>query len=178
MLRPFFSYYGSKWRAGGRVPQPAHGLIVEPFAGSAGYSLRYPHKQVILYDADPVIAGIWDYIIRSSSADILALPDLPPDGNVEDLKVCPEARNLIGYWLNKGVAKPCYTWSKWARNPAFATTCNFWGPGIRQRIASQQPAVRHLSATRIRQRPTLPPVGMWTHRMKRLGTAMRRAARP
>jgi hypothetical protein len=38
-LRPFFSYYGAKWGLGRHYSAPAHWTVVEPFAGSAGYSL-------------------------------------------------------------------------------------------------------------------------------------------
>jgi hypothetical protein len=48
-LRPFFGYYGGKWRdAVKHYPPPEHTRIVEPFAASAGYSLRYPDRKVIL----------------------------------------------------------------------------------------------------------------------------------
>tara|TARA_Y100000592_G_scaffold99055_1_gene173873 strand:+ start:674 stop:1372 length:699 start_codon:yes stop_codon:yes gene_type:complete len=144
MLRPFFSYYGSKWRAGGRVPPPVHRVIVEPFAGSAGYSLRYPDRQVILYDLDPVIAGIWRFLISAKESEILSLPDLEPGQRVDSLPVCQEAKDLIGFWCNKGSSQPANIMSKWARNPKYqAMPCNFWGPGIRERIASQQSAIRH-----------------------------------
>jgi site-specific DNA-adenine methylase len=34
-LRPFFTFYGGKWRAAPFYDAPTHGHIVEPFAGSA-----------------------------------------------------------------------------------------------------------------------------------------------
>ena len=40
-LRPFFCYYGGKWRAAPKYPPPEHDTIVEPFAGAAGYATRY-----------------------------------------------------------------------------------------------------------------------------------------
>jgi hypothetical protein len=39
VLRPLFGLYGAKWRLAGRLPSPEHDDVVEPFAGSAGYSL-------------------------------------------------------------------------------------------------------------------------------------------
>lgn len=48
-MRPFFGYYGGKWRdAVKNYPAPEHAVIVEPFAGSAGYALRYPDRKVVL----------------------------------------------------------------------------------------------------------------------------------
>ena len=53
-LRPFFGYYGGKWRdALKHYPEPDHETIVEPFAGSAGFSLRYAHRKIILCEIDP-----------------------------------------------------------------------------------------------------------------------------
>jgi len=45
MLRPFWRYYGGKWRAAPRYPAPRHDLIIEPFAGAAGYAMRYPDQK-------------------------------------------------------------------------------------------------------------------------------------
>ena len=91
-LRPFFGFYGGKWRdALKHYPAPSHATIVEPFAGSAGYSVRYANRRVVLCELDPVIAGVWRYLIRVKPAEILAIPDLDPDGSIDDLKVCDEA---------------------------------------------------------------------------------------
>src|SRR5689334_5925034 len=75
-LKPFWRYYGGKWRAAPRYPTPLHDTIVEPFAGAAGYSLRYPDRRVILVDAYPVIAGMWRYLIRVSADEIRRIPEV------------------------------------------------------------------------------------------------------
>ena len=72
-MRPFFSFFGSKWRVANYYPAPKHTIIIEPFAGSAGYSLRYPNHQVRLYDADPIICGVWDYLIHVSPEKVPCL---------------------------------------------------------------------------------------------------------
>ena len=64
-LRPFWCYFGGKWRAAPHYPAPIHSTIVEPFAGAAGYSTRYPDRQVVLIDKDPVIVGLWRYLTRA-----------------------------------------------------------------------------------------------------------------
>lgn len=103
MIRPFFCYYGGKWRdAPKHYPAPTHDLIVEPFAGAAGYALRYPDRDVLLIDTDPVIAGIWAWLVTAEPDEILCLPDIGPDMTIDDLDVRPEAKHLIGFWLNKG----------------------------------------------------------------------------
>lgn len=145
-LRPFFTYFGGKWRAAPHYPKPAHGSIVEPFAGAAGYSLRHPDLAVTLNDLDPVVAGTWDFLIRAPEAEILALP--LHDGTwqtVDDLNIPQEARWLIGWWLNKATTQPGKRLSKWGRDGA--SPGDFWGETIRTRIASQQRHIRHWKIT-------------------------------
>src|SRR5688500_5758691 len=40
-MRPFLSFYGAKWRSAPWYGPPTHDVVVEPFAGSAGYSAYY-----------------------------------------------------------------------------------------------------------------------------------------
>ncbi len=140
MLRPFFSFYGGKWRdTPKRYPAPSHATIVEPFAGSAGYSVRYAHLDVILCDADPIIAGVWRYLIGVTPTEILSIPDVTT--HVDDLQICAEAKSLVGFWLNKGVSRPCKTPSAWMRSGRYPGS--FWGDRVRHTIASQLEAIRH-----------------------------------
>jgi len=139
-LRPFWRYYGGKWRNAPHYPPPEHDTIVEPFAGAAGYSLRYPHKRVILVDKSPVIAGIWRYLIRESAASIRALPDIPDGGTVDDCDMPQEARWLAGFWCNNGVVTPRKSPSKWAREDRQDTG---WSLYSRERIATQADSIRH-----------------------------------
>lgn len=138
-LRPFFSFYGSKWRAAPLYPQPIYDTIIEPFAGSAGYSLLYPDSQVKLVDIDPTICGVWDYLIHVSPNEIRKIPiDFEC---IDDLNVPPEARSLVGFWLNKGSVSPCRHPSAWMREDKYAN--QFWGIRIRERIADQVDRIRH-----------------------------------
>lgn len=141
-LRPFFSYYGSKWRTIKRYPKPQHPDIREPFAGSASYSLHYPTHNVSLYDTDSNVCEVWDYLINAPTSEINSLPLFVE--NVDDLKIPAAARKLIGFWLNKGNSAPCKTPSKWMRRAqAEGKGGQFWGANIRHRIASQQEYIRH-----------------------------------
>lgn len=141
-LSPFFCYYGGKWRAAPKYPTPTHNVIVEPFAGAAGYATRYPDRQVILVEKDPSIAALWRYLIQVSAEEIRGLPGLPSEGqSTDDMDIAPEARTLIGFWLNKGTAHACKTPSAWARGGTHPNS--FWGSTIRERIASQLEAIRH-----------------------------------
>jgi hypothetical protein len=142
MLKPFFCYYGGKWRGAPRYPSPRHDIIVEPFAGAAGYATRYAERSVILIDADPVIAGLWDYLIKVSSTEVRRIPLLKHDQTVEDLGGVPsEAKHLVGFWLNKGAAQPCLRSSRWMRDNIRPNS--YWGETIRERIAAQVDLIRH-----------------------------------
>lgn len=145
-LRPFFSYYGGKYRAAPKYPKPEHSTIVEPFAGSAGYAMRYPDRDVWLYDVNEKVIGTWQYLIKVSPEEILSLPDLDSDQTVHDLPLHQEARWLIGWWLNKGMTAPCNRPSQWMRNPLPGRAETYWGPGARQRIARQLDRIRHWNA--------------------------------
>lgn len=143
-LRPFFTYYGGKWRIAGRYPPPRYDCIVEPFAGSAGYSVRHNAKRVALFDLDEKIVATWQFLIGASEREIRALPLLGPHDDVRDLHISQEARWLIGWWLNKGMTAPCNIPSKWMREPVPSPSAsNFWGDGVRERLARQVSEIRH-----------------------------------
>ena len=140
-LRPFWRYYGGKNRAAPLYPQPEHDTIVEPFAGAAGYSCRYPARKVVLVDRSPIIAGIWRYLIATPSAEILALPDIPDGGTVDDMpaSVPQEARWLAGFWCNDASVTPRKSPSAWVRHGR----AGGWSAAARARIAIQVEAIRH-----------------------------------
>ncbi len=140
-MMPFFTFYGGKQRASRRYPPPRHGIVIEPFAGAAGYSMQYWDRLVVLNDIDPVITGTWEYLRRSEPAEILALPDLHVGQSTDDLPVCQEARWLIGWWLNKGSSTPKRRPSSFMLNHPEGGP--YWGPRIRERIAGQVHRIRH-----------------------------------
>lgn len=143
MLRPFFSFYGSKWRMAHRYPYPLHETIVEPFAGSAGYAGRYHDRNIILVDADPVIAGLWAYLIHVSSSEIRSLPTAID--HIDDVHACVEAKWLIGFWLARGTEYPRRTPSAWMRQGRAEGRwlSSFWCDAVRDRIAAQVEHIRH-----------------------------------
>ena len=140
MLRPFFSYLGSKWKVAPRYPKPNHDVIIEPFAGSAGYALRYPANQVILVEANPKIAEVWRYLISVHPSEIRRIPTCE---HVEDLPSwVPEAAEyLVGFHLNRANVRPCQNIS--AGEKAKLEGCGGWTSASRERIASQVEAIRH-----------------------------------
>lgn len=138
-LELFFTYFGGKWRIAKHYPKPQFKTLIEPFAGSAGYSLHYPQSQVLLFDRDPIICSVWDYFIRTKESEILSLPVEITD--VREMPLCQEAKWLIGFWLNKGNVSPCNIPGKWMRDGLRPNS--FWGEAIRKRIASQVDQIRH-----------------------------------
>lgn len=142
---PFWNYYGGKWRAAPRYPAPEYGVIVEPFAGAAGYSCRYPSRRVHLYDVDEHVVGTWRYLLATPSAEIAALPDVPEGGTVDDIGACQEARWLVGWWCNTGASSPRKSPSVWNREGH--ALC--WSD-VRERVARQADLIRHWT---IEQRP-------------------------
>lgn len=141
MIRPIFPFYGSKWRDARRYPAPHNGVVVEPFAGSAGYALWHEPSQVFLYDVDPIVVGVWQYLIQATVEEVMALPDLEPGQSVDDFDLPQEARWLIGFWLNRGSAQPKKTQTK------FSTRTDrqqlVWSQRARERIAGEIPKIRH-----------------------------------
>jgi hypothetical protein len=139
-----FSYFGGKWRSAPAYPQPEHATIIEPFAGSAGYSLRYPSRQIVLVEKSEPIAAIWDYLIHATAAEILALPLLEPGQSVDTLAVSQVARWLIGMWVNPGSAQPKKTLGNWKGSDAcWSLDSVIWSAKSRRRIARQVGHIRH-----------------------------------
>jgi hypothetical protein len=137
-LRPFFSYFGSKWKLAPKYPSPEHDVIVEPFAGSAGYATQHADREVILVEKSPVVAALWRWLISASVDEVMALPIDPAQR--ESLR--PEAQSLIGFWCARGRTAPARTTaSRWFTSGTRASS--FWGEHIRGRIAAQVPRIRH-----------------------------------
>jgi hypothetical protein len=142
MLHSFFYYFGAKMKLSKYLPKPKHNKIIEVFAGSAGYSLHYPQCKVILIDIDPVIYGVWDYLIHVKSAEIFSLPNMEVGQSTDDLKICQEAKWLIGFWLDKGSAAPRKLYTQ--RHLKFGNLGEgAWGDKIKERIVRQIPFIRH-----------------------------------
>lgn len=127
--RPAFLYYGSKFRLARYYPPPRPGdTVVEPFAGSAGYSMRHYRHPVVLVDSYPVVVAVWQYLIRAKPADILRLPLIRADETVDDLRRVKRGRYvalseverwLIGFWLNTACTNPVKSLSQWGRVKTF-----------------------------------------------------------
>ena len=133
-LRPFWSYYGAKYNIAHRYPYPQHNIIIEPFAGSAQYSLLYYRKDVHLYDLDENICMIWDYLIHAKESQLRRLTiDFE---HIDDLKgYTQEEKVLMGFWCAKGASKPQSKMTEYAKHK---NTANY-----KKRCIDQVRYIRH-----------------------------------
>jgi len=143
-LHPFFSYFGSKYRLAKHYPVPEYDEIIEPFAGSAGYALLYPDKQVTLYEVSEPIVKLWKWLTTVSEDEVLALPtnekDGPPrfhkDHPAESEVSSEPALILMGLWLTESQTIH-------SRYPLSLSRGGNWTRRKKEMIASQLKHIRH-----------------------------------
>jgi hypothetical protein len=142
-LKPFWRYYGGKWRAAPRYPEPLLNTIVEPFAGAAGYSLRYPERRVILVEKYHVVAEIWRFLIGAREREILDIPIVLSTNDLPDT-ITQGARWLVGFHMNAAAVQPCRTTSAGILKLRTTTDPNGgWTEATRARVARQVSRIRH-----------------------------------
>lgn len=135
----FFPYFGGKYGSALIYPKPQYDTIVEPFAGAAGYSLRYPKRKILLFDKSPVIVGVWNYLIKVSVREVMNLPDIKEGQTVDDFKIPQEAKWFIGFHLYPGKGRSgdkSMTWRK-------LTAWSHWDAKKRSKLAHQLDRIRH-----------------------------------
>lgn len=126
-LRPFFSYYGSKWRMAPLYPRPVYDRIIEPFAGSAAYACAYANREVLLFDKDPVIVGLWKYLINADPRRIRELPDIERGVHISE------------YWIVQGASNgPGIRMGSFGDDPR-----SLWGSPLRMALARNVERIRH-----------------------------------
>lgn len=101
-----FSYYGAKTNIVHLYPKPIHDLIIEPFAGSARYALRYWDRDVILYDRYEVIINIWKWLQQCSTKDVLGLPRIKYSEHIDTYKLTPVERDFMGFIMGRAAETP------------------------------------------------------------------------
>ena len=128
-----WSYFGSKQKIVKYYPEPIYDTLIEPFAGTAKYSLYGDNwkKNVILVDSYDVIVRIWWYLQKASEKDILDLPVIQK-GELVPEYLCDEERWLMGFCVNRGTTYP----RKRASNH------NSWASD-KKRIAANLYKIRH-----------------------------------
>ncbi len=138
-MKCFFSYYGSKWRIALKYPHPKYPIVIEPFAGGSGYSVRWYDRDVVLTDLNPRIVGTWDYLIKVTPAEVMRLPVNVLDVRELPDSVCQEARWLIGWNMNHVRTEPGGKRDHWCVIHADS----HWGSVVRSRIAWQVRYIKH-----------------------------------
>jgi len=102
-----FSYYGSKSKVVKYYPPPIHDHIIEPFAGSARYSLRYWQHKVTLIENYELLVNLWHWLQKCEPKDILELPSMERGETTDDYKFsCQEAKWMMGFMVQQGVNAP------------------------------------------------------------------------
>jgi len=127
-----WSYYGSKSKIINHYPPPKEDKIIEPFAGSARYALKYFDREVLLVDKYEVVVNLWKYLKDASEGDILRLPDMNKGDDLRNMDLSTIEKTLIGFCIGRGATG--------SRN-----TCgnfNDWNTD-RQRIARNLHKIRH-----------------------------------
>lgn len=135
-----FSYFGSKWMLAKLYGPPQHELVIEPFAGSAAYSLYWNAPKALLIDIFPEIVGVWQFLIKATEREIRKLPlDFQ---HIDELKIPQEAKWFIGYWINKASERSGKSRTAWARQYRNCGDASVWNEQARERVASQLSGIR------------------------------------
>jgi len=130
-----WSYYGSKSKIVHLYPKPKFDRIIEPFAGTARYSLLYWDHDVILVDKYEVIVKIWRWLQKCSPKDILSLPVLKlGDRITRDMFDCDEQLWFMGFIIGTAGSSPRKQVTEWGEIEI---------PRTVKRIASQLYRIKH-----------------------------------
>lgn len=136
---PLFKWFGSKWLSSKTLPPPQYDCIVEPFAGGAGYSLRYAHKDVFICESDPHVFALWQWLIgEATETSIREIPVHVTEGtDIRTLGLSYGQQLLLKTWQRTNNVGNCWTISPWGNKPGQ------WTENTRARVASEFAAVRH-----------------------------------
>lgn len=109
-----WGYYGSKSKIIKKYPLPKHSKIIEPFAGTAQYSLLYWDREIHLIEKYDVIVNLWKWLQKCSRQDILSIRNLKFGENTDDFQWnCQEEKDLVGFIITGAPSMPKKTASKW-----------------------------------------------------------------
>jgi len=97
-----FSYYGSKSKIVDLYPPPKHKRIIEPFCGSARYSLKYWQNDVLIMDKSENLINVWKWLQQCSKNDILKLPKLTTGLDIRKIELSEIERTFLSYLVASG----------------------------------------------------------------------------
>lgn len=101
-----FSFYGAKGSIVHMYPPPKNNKIIEPFAGSAKYSLYYWNRNILLIEKDEVIVRLWKFLQSCSKQDILGLPSPKKGDNLKNFNISYDERILLSFMTTAATSKP------------------------------------------------------------------------
>jgi site-specific DNA-adenine methylase len=136
---PLFKWFGSKWTSSKHYPIPTQDVIIEPFAGGAGYSLRHHDKQVMLAESNEHIFRLWRWLIHEAKeSDIREIPiGLPEGTDVRQIGLSEGQCLLIKNWQRTNNVGNCWTISPWGNKPGQ------WTENTRNRVAEEFHLIKH-----------------------------------
>lgn len=140
ILHPLWKCYGSKHTGSKHHPAPLPGsTIYEPFAGSAGYSLRHYKHNVVLWDINPRVQELWCWLIyKATSQDVLDIPlNLPEGTDIREIGLSWGQQLLLRHWQRTNNISECWTISKWGSLPGQFSS------NTRDRVADEVNAIKH-----------------------------------
>jgi hypothetical protein len=179
ILKPMFKYFGSKWRLSQKMPPPLEkGPIIEPFCGSAGYSLRYgADREVLLNDIGPA-GELWTYILSATAEELRSLPidELELGQDLRELDIPWGAKLLILHlgtsFLRKYTEDGCWRVAKYG-TPALRKTYmrsrggpinvegSYWSSLSVEKIIQQREHMKRWSITHLDYRDAPDIEGTW-----------------
>jgi hypothetical protein len=136
---PLFKWFGSKWLSSKKLPPPEYDTIIEPFAGGAGYSLRYADRNVILAERNNQLVKLWQWLIYDATESLIReIPiGLPEGTDIEILELSDGQALLLKMWQRTNNVGDCWTISPWGNKPGQ------WTANTRARVAEEFQCVRH-----------------------------------
>ncbi len=143
---PLFKWFGSKWLSSRLYPAPEHDTIFEPYAGSAGYSLRHHEKKVVLWEENTQVRELWTWLITcATDALVREIPlDLPEGTDIRTLGLTEGQQLLLKHWQRTNNVGDCWTVSPWGNKPGQ------WTANTRARVAEELYAVKHWKVRHVR----------------------------
>lgn len=97
-----WSYYGSKSKIVDCYPPPKYGKIIEPFAGSARYALKYWQRDVVLMDKDEKIVKLWKWLQQCSTNDLSELPNIKEGDSLDNYELSEGQKLFLSFCVNEG----------------------------------------------------------------------------